>query len=65
MKIYKVLLKTTNAMKDCAYDFKSDKHIDVIDGYIYVTADKLEYVIESFDVISIEKVGILYERRNK
>ena len=62
MKLYKILLKTTNPLNDAAYDFRQDKYIDVIDGYVYVTADNLEYFIESFDFISIEKVGILYER---
>lgn len=63
MSIYKVLLKTTNGLKDTARN-KVNEHnfIDVDNGYIYVSQRDLEYVLEHFEWQSIEVVGLLFER---
>lgn len=62
MDIFKVKLDTTNALGDTAWDKINDKYIDVKGGYIYVTRRDLDYVIEHFNFISIEAVGLIFER---
>lgn len=62
MGIFKVKLYTTNAKGDTAWDKINDRYIDVKDGYIYVSQRDLQYVMEHFDFISIEVVGLIFER---
>ena len=62
MSIYKILLKTTNGLKDSAQDKINNKYIDVDNGYIYVSQRDLEYVMKHFEWESIEAVGLIFER---
>ncbi len=63
MSIYKVLLKTTNGLKDSACDkINEHNYIEVDNGYIYVSERDLKYVMEHFEWQSIEVVGLIFER---
>ena len=62
MEIYKVLLQTTNALKDTAYDEKHNRYIDVHNGYIYVTKEDLNYVMDNYKWYSIEYVGFVFKK---
>lgn len=62
MSIYRVELTTTNGLKDAARDRINDKYIDVRNGFIYVTDRDLKYVMEHFEFISIEVVGLIFEK---
>ena len=62
MDIFKVKLETTDALKDIACNRKTKEYIEVDNGFIYVTKRDLSYVMENFKFISIEAVGLIYER---
>lgn len=62
MDIFKVKLETTNGLKDTACNRKNEEYIEVDNGFIYVTKRDLNYVMENFKFISIEAVGLIYER---
>lgn len=62
MSIFKVLLKTTNGLKDTAKDKKYGNYIDVENGFIYVTEKDLQYVIKNFDFEVVERVGLIYQQ---
>jgi hypothetical protein len=62
MELYKVALETTNELRKVAWDKKNDKYIDVIDGYIFVSKRDLDYVMKNYKFISIEYVGLIFER---
>ena len=62
MELYKVALETTNELRKVAWDKKNNNYVDVIDGYIYVTKRDLEYVMANYKFISIEYVGLIFER---
>lgn len=62
MELFKVELKTTNGLKDGASDKNNKNYIDVENGYIYVTRRDLEHVMNNYKFISIEAVGLIYER---
>ena len=64
MELFKVLLETTNGLKDTARG-KDNKFIDVKNGFIYVSREDLEYVMNNYKFESIEAVGLIFERPKK
>lgn len=62
MKIFKVQLKTTNALKDSASDKQGKNYIDVEFGNIFVTENDIQYIMQNYDWEVIEVAGILYQR---
>lgn len=61
MKLFKVLLETTNGLKDTARG-KDNEFIDVKNGFIYVSREDLEYVMNNYKFESIKAVGLIFER---
>jgi phage-related protein len=58
--IFKVKLKTTNAIKNTSKDSESN-YIDCMDGVVYVITDDPRKIYDSFkNVIDISFVGIGY-----
>ena len=61
MKIFKVTLKTTSALRDCA-ESKEGKGLDVEHGEIYVLEKDIDYIFKNYDVEIIEYAGLFFER---
>ena len=62
MNIFKMKLKTTNALGDTSSDIYGKNYIDLENGYIYVSEDDIKHVMKNYEWEIIEKVGILYQR---
>lgn len=61
MKIFKVTLKTTNALRDFT-DSKEGKGLVVEHGEIYVLEKDIDYIFKTYDVEKIEYAGLFFER---
>lgn len=61
MKIFKVTLKTTNALRDFAEN-KEGKSLIVEHGEIYVLEKDIDYIFKTYDVEIIEYVGLFFKR---
>ena len=61
MKIFKVTLKTTNAIRNFA-DNKEGKGLVVERGEIYVLEKDIDYIFKTYDVEIIEYAGLFFER---
>ena len=61
MKIFKVTLKTTNALGDFA-ESKEGKSLVVEHGEIYVLEKDIDYIFKTYDVEIIEYAGLFFER---
>lgn len=61
MKIFKVTLKTTNALRDFA-ESKEGKSLIVEHGEIYVLEKDIDYIFKTYDVEIIEYVGLFFKR---
>ena len=61
MKIFKVTLKTTNALRDFA-ESKEGKSLIVEHGDIYVLGKDIDYIFKTYDVKIIEYVGLFFKR---
>lgn len=61
MKIFKVTLKTTNAIRNFA-DSKEGKGLVVERGEIYVLEKDIDYIFKTYDVEIIEYAGLFFER---
>lgn len=64
MKIFKVTLKTTNALRDFA-ESKEGKGLDVERGEIYVLEKDIDYIFKTYDVEIIEYAGLFFERNKQ
>ena len=62
-KIYKVELKTTNALRNYACG-KDNKYLDVEDGVMHILGKDIDYIFKNYEVQSIEYMGLFFERRN-
>ena len=61
MKIFKVTLKTTNALRD-TIERKDGKYLDVENGVIYILEKDIDYIFKNYDVEKVEYVGIFFEK---
>lgn len=61
MKIFKITLKTTNALRDFA-DSKEGKGLVVEHGEIYVLDKDIDYVFKTYNVEVIKYMGLFFER---
>lgn len=61
MKIFKVTLKTTNALRDFA-ESKEGKSLIVERGEIYILEKDIDYIFKTYNVEIIEYVGLFFER---
>lgn len=61
MKIFKVTLKATNALRDFA-DSKEGKGLVVEHGEIYVLEKDIDYIFKTYNVEIIEYAGLFFER---
>lgn len=61
MEIFKVTLKTTNALRDFA-ESKEGKGLDVERGEIYVLEKDIDYIFKTYNVEVIEYAGLFFER---
>lgn len=61
MKIFKVTLKTTNALRD-TIEGKDGKYLDVENGVIYILEKDIDYIFKNYDVEKVEYVGIFFEK---
>lgn len=61
MKIFKITLKTTNALRDFA-DSKEGKGLVVEHGEIYVLDKDIDYIFKTYNVEVIEYMGLFFER---
>ena len=61
MKIFKVTLKTTNALRDFA-ESKEGKSLIVGHGEIYILEKDIDYIFKTYNVEIIEYVGLFFER---
>lgn len=61
MKIFKVTLKTTNALRDIA-EGKDGKYLGVENGAVYVLEKDIDYMLQTYDVEIIEYAGLFFER---
>lgn len=61
MKIFKVTLKTTNALRDFA-EGKEGKSLIVEHGEIYILEKDIDYIFKTYNVEIIEYVGLFFER---
>ena len=64
MKIFKVTLKTTNALRDFA-ESKEGKSLVVEHGEIYVLEKDIDYIFKTYDVEIIEYAGLFFERNKQ
>lgn len=63
MKIFKVTLKTTNALRDLDFaESKEGKGLVVEHGEIYVLEKDIDYIFKTYDVEIIEYAGLFFER---
>lgn len=60
-EIYKVTLETINFLNNVAQG-KDGEYLDVDGGQIYVLKQDINYILENYDVKTIEYVGILYKK---
>lgn len=60
-KIYKVILKTTNALKDTA-EGNNGKYLDLENGIIYILDKDIDYIFKTYNVEVIEYMGLFFER---
>lgn len=60
-KIYKVTLKTTNALKDTA-EGNSGRYLDLENGIIYILDKDIDYIFKTYNVEVIEYMGLFFER---
>lgn len=60
-KIYKVTLKTTNALKDTA-EGNNGKYLDLENGIIYISDKDIDYIFKTYNVEVIEYMGLFFER---
>lgn len=60
-KIFKVVLKTTNALKNTSFG-KNNKYLEVENGIIYILGKDIEYMFENYEIQSIEYIGLFFER---
>lgn len=60
-KIYKVTLKTTNALKDTA-EGNNGKYLDLENGIIYILDKDIDYIFKTYNVEVIEYMGLFFER---
>lgn len=61
MKIFKVILKTTNGLKDTA-EGKDGKYLDVKNETIYVLEKDIDYIFKTYNVEIIEYAGLFFGR---
>lgn len=62
MKIFKVTLKTTSALRDFAENKEGKGGLDVERGEIYVLEKDIDYIFKNYDVEIIEYAGLFFER---
>lgn len=62
MEIYKVELKATNSIKNIAYSEKTKEYINLENGFVLVKKEDLVYIFENFQVLSVEYIGILFQK---
>lgn len=60
-KIYKVTLKTTNALKDTAKG-NNGRYLDLENGIIYILEKDIDYIFKTYNVEVIEYMGLFFER---
>ena len=60
-KIYKVTLKTTNALKDTA-EGNNGRYLDLENGIIYILDKDIDYIFKTYNVEVIEYMGLSFER---
>lgn len=60
-KIYKVTLKTINALKDTA-EGSNGRYLDVENGIIYISDKDIDYIFKTYNVEVIEYMGLFFER---
>lgn len=60
-KIYKVTLKTTNALKDTA-EGNNGRYLDLENGIIYILDKDIDYIFKTYNVEVIEYMGLFFER---
>lgn len=60
-KIYKVTLKTTNALKDTA-EGNNGRYLDLENGIIYILEKDIDYIFKTYNVEVIEYMGLFFER---
>lgn len=60
-KIYKVTLKTTNALKNTA-EGNNGKYLDLENGIIYILDKDIDYIFKTYNVEVIEYMGLFFER---
>ena len=60
-KIYKVTLKTTNALKDTA-EGNNGRYLDLENGIIYILDKDIDYIFKTYNVEVREYMGLFFER---
>jgi hypothetical protein len=61
-KIFKVTLKTTNALKDTAQDkIEEGKYLELENGAIFVQERDLNEIFEHYNVEVVEYMGLFYD----
>lgn len=61
-KIFKVTLKTTNALKDTAQDkIEKGKYLELENGAIFVQERDLNEIFEHYNVEVVEYMGLFYD----
>lgn len=61
-KIFKVTLKTTNALKDTAQDkIEEGKYLELENGAIFVQERDLNKIFEHYNVEVVEYMGLFYD----
>ena len=60
-KIYKVTLKTTNALKDNS-ESNNGRYLDLENGIIYILEKDIDYIFKTYNVEVIEYMGLFFER---
>ena len=63
-KIYKVELKTTNALKNTA-EGKCGKYLEVQNSTIYIFEEDINYMIQNYEVLSIEYIGLFFKQKEE
>lgn len=61
-KIFKVTLKTTNALKDATQDkIQEGKYLELENGVIFVQERDLNEIFEHYNVEVVEYMGLFYD----
>lgn len=61
-KIFKVTLKTTNALKDATQDkIQEEKYLELENGAIFVQERDLNEIFEHYNVEVVEYMGLFYD----